>query len=242
MLVIPKIIDLTFGVLSGHAQNAVVVFGSLTRDSKLKTELGMVGLLAFFIGLSRIYMGVHFTSDVLVGWLIGGIILWLALHWEDRFIAWFSIQTINRKYFVALGASLFILSFGLFLHIVDKDRTLPAEWAANIYATTGLEEYDSPYSLSNLFSFSGGFLGLALGAVWLFTHGGFQAQAHAFHLVLRYVVGILGVTLIYFGLSYIFPDGDSAVALLFRFIRYATLGLWISAIAPSLFKRIALLR
>jgi undecaprenyl-diphosphatase len=40
--------------------------------------------LAILIGLSRIYNGVHFLSDVIVGGLIGGIIAWAATRWLDR--------------------------------------------------------------------------------------------------------------------------------------------------------------
>ncbi len=40
--------------------------------------------LAILIGLSRIYNGVHFLSDVIAGGIIGGLIAWMATGWLDR--------------------------------------------------------------------------------------------------------------------------------------------------------------
>ena len=68
---------------SGHAAASVAIYGMLVyvlwRTQKLRTEtaLLMAGLLAFVIGLSRIYLIEHYLSDVLNGWLVGA--LWLTL-------------------------------------------------------------------------------------------------------------------------------------------------------------------
>lgn len=66
---------------SGHAIHAVIIFGTLAyliirleptvrmRRATLAVAFAMIAL----IGLSRIYMGVHYPSDVIAGWLVGFI-------------------------------------------------------------------------------------------------------------------------------------------------------------------------
>ena len=68
---------------SGHAAASVAAYGMLMyvfwRMGRLRAEtaLLMAGLLAFAIGLSRIYLIEHYPSDVLNGWLVGA--LWLTV-------------------------------------------------------------------------------------------------------------------------------------------------------------------
>jgi membrane-associated phospholipid phosphatase len=72
------------GIPSGHAQNAVVVYGYLAAQIAWPWAWVAAGLIAFAVGVSRIYLGVHFPSDVLGGWLIGGVVLALYLRAEPE--------------------------------------------------------------------------------------------------------------------------------------------------------------
>jgi undecaprenyl-diphosphatase len=66
---------------SGHALNAVVVWGLLAivagrRFPPARTPAVLAaGGLALLAGLSRVYLGVHWPSDVLGGWAAGAALL-----------------------------------------------------------------------------------------------------------------------------------------------------------------------
>lgn len=68
-----------YGLPSGHSQSAVALWGSIAAWAR-KTWFWVVaiGLMAL-IGFSRIYLGVHFPTDVLAGWAIGAVLLYLYL-------------------------------------------------------------------------------------------------------------------------------------------------------------------
>ena len=74
--------ETTPGFPSGHAQNSVVIFGYLAAQIGRPWAWAAAGLIAFAVGLSRIYLGVHFPTDVLGGWLIGIAVLALYI-WAD---------------------------------------------------------------------------------------------------------------------------------------------------------------
>jgi hypothetical protein len=57
---------------------------------------------------------------------------------------------------------------------------------------------------------------------------------------LRYVVGVIGVLVFWYGLGAVLPRGESLIPFMLRFVRYALVGAWISAGAPRLFEKLQL--
>jgi membrane-associated phospholipid phosphatase len=80
----------TFGLPSNHAQVSTVFWG--TAAPLFRPALGLILAIAlpFLVGISRIYLGVHFPSDVLAGWALGAAVLVLDRLFGDkveRFVA-----------------------------------------------------------------------------------------------------------------------------------------------------------
>ena len=80
----------TFSLPSGHAQNAVSVLGLIA--AKVRNKAVTIGCIALIllIGISRIYLGVHFAGDVILGWLMGLILLIVFLALEPAVTRWIS--------------------------------------------------------------------------------------------------------------------------------------------------------
>ena len=70
-------------------------------------------ILAFLIGISRLYLGVHFVHDVLAGWLIGGLLLWAVIVFWDSAAVWLKGRTLGQQVLIAFVVSLVFLAIGV---------------------------------------------------------------------------------------------------------------------------------
>ncbi|MBX3000956.1 MAG: phosphatase PAP2 family protein [Caldilineaceae bacterium] len=80
---------------SGHAMSAAAFYLTLgvllvrlhTRRHIQGYFMGAAILITVIVGISRIYLGVHWPSDVLAGWVMGGvwaILCWMLTRWLQR--------------------------------------------------------------------------------------------------------------------------------------------------------------
>ncbi|MGI5448376.1 phosphatase PAP2 family protein [Streptomyces sp. CA-243310] len=76
---------------SGHAMTATVVCGTLlwllpekTPRSKAAAAWTLAVVSVVGVGLTRLYLGVHWFSDVLAGWLLGVALVALVTLWRPR--------------------------------------------------------------------------------------------------------------------------------------------------------------
>jgi undecaprenyl-diphosphatase len=67
-----------FGFVSSHAANLAAMFAFVLPYLKKYTfSIYLLGIYVFLVAYSRVYLGVHFPSDVLCGALLGLFIGWL---------------------------------------------------------------------------------------------------------------------------------------------------------------------
>lgn len=80
--------EVGYSMPSAHAAMSLAFYGfcmwliersSLPRAMRI-TSVAVLGFLILMIGLSRLYLGVHYLSDVLVGYVVGGVVLYLAIQ------------------------------------------------------------------------------------------------------------------------------------------------------------------
>ena len=78
--VVPHLVEVnSLSFPSGHSLNSAIVYLTLgvliarsfeERSARVFT-IGTAALLVLTIGFTRVYLGVHFPSDVLGGWTVG---------------------------------------------------------------------------------------------------------------------------------------------------------------------------
>lgn len=96
----------TFGLPSGHSQMSITFWGSML--SVLPRLLGIIMLVAvpLLIGVSRLYLGVHFPTDVLGGWILGGTVLVLFNVLDARIEAYLHRLSFRMRLIAVSGVAL----------------------------------------------------------------------------------------------------------------------------------------
>lgn len=104
-----KVTENEFGFPSGHAQVSSGFYGYLGFRSK-RTQIIIVGTIAIFlISLSRIYLGVHYTGDVVGGIIFGLVVAFISYKGESGILNIINKQGRNTKYLIALCLPLILV-------------------------------------------------------------------------------------------------------------------------------------
>ena len=183
-----------YGLPSGHAQSAVVVWGTLAAGFR-KTWLWVVAiLLMVLIGFSRIYLGVHFPTDVLGGWMVGAVLLAAYLGLEPRVEAWLKQTSLGAQLALAVAVPLALLAL-----YPSKDAGSAMGVMMGMGMGVALSRRVAPFSTTGPFwqrmvRFLVGVIGLL--AVYLGLKVVFPAEGEPLYLITRFVryalVGLWG--------------------------------------------------
>jgi len=97
------------GLPSGHTQNAVVIWGYLAVWSKKTIWWIVAGFLMIGIPLSRIYLGVHFPTDLVGGYFLGALILIFFLLFAPRLEKWLVKKGFSWQLLISLGLPILLI-------------------------------------------------------------------------------------------------------------------------------------
>ena len=237
----PLSAESTFGTPSGHAQNAAAIWGTMAAGASARRRWAWVGaiLLIFLVGFARLYLGMHFLHDVLAGWLIGLALLFAFLIFWDPVVRWLKQKTLAQQVMTFFTISLLMIVGGIVINMPLKAYVFPVEWTDNALRAGPLPD---PVSIEGILTSAGSFFGLAAGAAWIASRGGYQTSGPLEKRALRYVIGLVGIMVFWYGLGEVFPRGETLLPLLLRYIRYSLVGFWVTAGAPWLFFHFKLAR
>jgi len=194
---------------SGHTQNAAAILGSL--GAQLKPIFAKVTLfaLAFLVAASRLYLGVHFLSDVIVSLAITFAIIWVALKIIPKEATCKKCELILSAVFIGLGILVIVI-------------------AAVLYA----RNLSEPNQLRDSVRTAGAAIGFGIGMYIERLYIRFSVKTKSIlWQVIKLVIGLGGVLAIQEGVRLI---GRS---LPIDVVRYFLMVIWLTVIYPLIIKR-----
>ena len=223
----------TYGLPSGHTLVTMVLYGFLWGWFRRGWLLWLTVFMVVLMGLSRVYLGVHFVHDVIAGGLAGLAILLGYYLWRRYQAPQFERLILGRKLLWVVLAS---LASGLVYAVVllllgEPDTAVP--WAAFIPEA---EEEEVERVVTSIAAILGFGIGIPLEA----SRVHFKVDGPIWQRALRYLVGMLITAAIWLGLEIVFPKEPVILGLFFRFIRYGLAALWMSYYGPAAFVRLRL--
>jgi membrane-associated phospholipid phosphatase len=226
--------ETSYGIPSTHASDTLAVWGYLVYVLNKTWLWILTGLVVLLVGISRMYLGVHFPTDVLGGWLIGLAAIFLLVKGEVWLTPYLKKQSVGGLIGIGFLVSLLMLLVGWLIGLLIAASPDPAEWAQ--YATLAREN-------SHYFTFAGSFFGMVAGYTLMNHYAAFETKGSWAKRISRYLLGMVGVLVLYLGLDVLFgmlAADEAVIGLGLRYIRYGAVTFWAMFGAPWVFLKLRL--
>jgi membrane-associated phospholipid phosphatase len=145
-----------YGMPSGHVLNAAVTWPLVGRAIGRPWVWPIALLLVVMVSLSRVYLGVHFISDVMGAWLVAAALI-RGFGWMERSSSrCLGSMSTAWRLTVAGWTALAVLALGMGVQEMAATLASPLPWP---------EQAGNPADLNRLFHTSSEFLGAACGVI-----------------------------------------------------------------------------
>jgi membrane-associated phospholipid phosphatase len=195
------------GIPSGHTQSSLTMWFYLAYHFRQRWLWIAAILLFILVSFSRVYLGVHFPTDLLGGAVLGLIILVIFVKFENSLVTQLAAQSVWRQ----IGLATIIPFLIMLIH-------------------------PHPDTLAAISVVSG----LSLGVIFDSRKIGFVVTGSVVRRALRFILGMIVLVAIFFGLELITPDPENIFHLPLDVFRHLLVGFWVGGGALWLFKRINL--
>ncbi len=222
----------SFGLPSGHSQNSAAVWGWTAKENNKTVATWILSIMILLIGLSRIFLGVHFISDVLLGWTIGAVLVLIFARYSKQIGQSLLKQSLAKKLLLTALSALLMIVLPALVKVLSSSWQVPAEWIAFAGET-------DPMNLNGALTTAGVWFGMLAGfSILLHRNGILQSHLGSWQKIVRFLIGIVGVFALYAGLDKLFPKNLGLISMILRFIRYSLIGFWVSWWSPLLFQKL----
>jgi membrane-associated phospholipid phosphatase len=220
----PGVHETSYGIPSGHSQNAATVGGIIASERRQWWVLGLTVAYAIATGISRMILGVHYPQDVIVGISLGLIMLAIYGAVEPPLGKWLGSQSTWIKFSAVIAATTLIM----IIHPILITPTSPV-WLETVISPDDL--------LARPLLSIGIFLGSGIGFILEDRTLNFDWRGSWSQRIIRFLLGCIGIAALYFGLQ---PLSMGFQAIGGDLIRFGLVGFWIAYGAPWLFIRVGL--
>ncbi len=209
--------ETNYSTPSNHAQLSSTMYSWFSLKIKTWWILILSIVLTFLIGISRVYLGVHYLEDVLIGWGVGIVTALILYYLEKPLVEVFSKYREEYLYLI-----LFLIGFGM---------------TAALTYLTPLPPGD------NFGSFGGIIMGIAIGLPLEKRFVNFSAELETkpdrsllLRLILRCIIGLIFVIGLLVVLSPFMPTADVWL----RALRYTIVAVSGFFVWPLIFTKLKL--
>jgi membrane-associated phospholipid phosphatase len=226
--------ETTYGIPSSHASDSLAVWGYLAYRLRKNWLWAVSCLIVLLIGVSRLYLGVHFPTDVLGGWLIGLGVIVIFVIGERWIVSRLEQFSIVEQIGIGFVISLVMILIGWIINLLIAPFPDPPEWAQFALKARGISQY---------FTLAGALFGASAGYSIFRARLHFMTRGSGWQKAARYVLGMAGVLLIYQGLDVFFgllASDETAIGLVLRYLRFGAVTFWTIFVAPWIFIKIKL--